>query len=273
MANIRLKSRRELEIMAQAGQIVADTLLLLKERAVPGVTTRALNDLAEDFIRQRNAISSYPAVGFDGVVCTSINHEVVHGIPGARVLRDGDLLSLDIAAIYGGYHGDAAITVGVGTISSQASHLLKVTETALALAISLATPGRHLHDIGASVQMYVESEGCSVVRGLVGHGIGRSMWEEPQVPNYRQDTRGPVLRPGMVFTIEPMVNAGKPDIKVLGDQWTIVTKDRKLSAHFEHTIAVTEKGPRILTRPSNPQAMWGQEPPQLDIGARVALSV
>ena len=260
MANIKRKSQREVETIAHAGQIVADTLLMLKQHAVQGVTTRELNALADEYLAHRGAQSSYPAVNFDGVVCTSLNDEVVHGIPGSRVLRNGDLLSLDIAAIYDGYHGDAAITFGIGPIGEQAQHLLAVTEGALALAISLATVGRHLFDIGAAVQMYVERQGCSVVRNLVGHGIGRSMWEEPQVPNYRQDTRGPLLRPGMVFTIEPMVNLGKPDIRLLEDEWTIVTEDHQLSAHFEHTIAVTSNGPRILTQPSDPQATWATLP-------------
>lgn len=273
MASIRLKSAREIETMAEAGQVVADTLLLLRANAAPGVTTRHLNDLAEAYIHRRGAVSSYPEVGFDGVVCTSINEQVVHGIPGGRVLAAGDLLSLDIAVIYNGFHADAALTFGVGPLSPQARHLETVTERALALGISLATSGRHLHEIGAAIQLHVEREGCSVVRGLVGHGIGRSMWEEPQVPNYRQDTRGPILRPGMVFTIEPMVNLGHADTRTLADQWTIVTRDRKLSAHFEHTIVVTEQGPRILTMPSDRAAVWGMVPPASSAGLRVASSI
>jgi methionyl aminopeptidase len=169
-------------------------------------------------------------------------------------------VSLDIAAIYGGYHGDAAITAGVGLLSPQARHLAESTEQALALGISLATPGRHLYDISAAIHEFVESKGLSVVRNLVGHGIGRSMWEEPQVPNYRQASRGIVLRPGMVFTIEPMVNAGHPETVVLADKWTIVTKDRKLSAHFEHTVAITESGPWVLTEPSDQARMWARGP-------------
>lgn len=247
--------------MQQAGQIVADTLVLLKTSLRPGMTTRELNTIAEEYLRSRQAVTSYTEVGFDGVVCVSINDEVVHGIPGKRVLRDGDVVSLDIAAIYQGYHGDAAITVGVGDVSRDARHLLRSTEAALALGISLATVGRHLFDISAAIHDYVERQGLSVVRNLVGHGIGRSMWEEPQVPNYRQDTRGPVLRAGMVFTIEPMVNAGRAETRVLSDKWTIVTKDRKLSAHFEHTVAVTDAGPRILTLASDPSAVWALDPP------------
>ena len=260
MPNVRLKSTRELDIMRRAGQIVADTLVMLRGELREGVTTRSLNDLAQQYLENQGAITSYAAVGFDGVVCGSINEEVVHGIPGPRVLRAGDLVSLDIAAIYGGYHGDAAVTAGVGLLSPQAAHLAESTEQALALGISLATPGRHLYDISAAIQEFVESKGLSVVRNLVGHGIGRSMWEEPQVPNYRQDSRGIVLRPGMVFTIEPMVNAGRAETVMLGDKWTIVTKDKKLSAHFEHTIAITESGPRVLTEPTDVAKMWARGP-------------
>ena len=261
MANIRLKSSRELEIMQQAGQIVADTLLLLRQNLQPGITTRELNRIAEDSIVSRGAVTSYTEVGFDGVVCVSVNDEVVHGIPGKRVLREGDLVSLDIAAIYQGYHGDAALTAGVGIISPEARHLITSTEQALALGISLATAGRHIYDISAAIHAFVESKGLSVVRNLVGHGIGRSMHEDPQMPNYRQDTRGPVLRAGTTFTIEPMVNAGKADTRVLGDKWTIVTRDHRLSAHFEHTIAVTNGPARILTLPSDASSAWALVPP------------
>ena len=259
---IRLKSARELNIMQAAGRIVADTLVLLKEHAREGIATGALNTLAEESLRAAGAVTSYREVGYDfGVVCVSINEQIVHGIPGSRVLKQGDLVSLDIAATYQGYHADAAITVGVGTLSPQARHLLETTESALALGISLATVGRHLHDISAAIQDFVEHRHLSVVRNLVGHGIGRSMWEAPQVPNFRQDKRGPVLRAGTVFTIEPMVNAGRPDNKTLPDKWTIVTRDKKASAHFEHTVAVTAEGPRILTLPGNPAGVWAANPP------------
>jgi methionyl aminopeptidase len=262
MPNIRLKSARELELMRQAGQIVADTLLLLRAHLREGISTRELNSIAADYIKERGALSSYTHVNFDGVVCVSVNEEIVHGIPGKRKLRAGDLVSLDIAATYAGYHADAAITAGVGLISPQARHLMESTEQALALGISLATPGRHLFDISAAIQDYVESQRLSVVRNLVGHGIGKSMWEEPQVPNYRQNMRGPILRPGMVFTIEPMINAGRADTKTLDDKWTIVTSDHKLSAHFEHTIVVTESGPRIITEPTEKSQTWALLPPQ-----------
>jgi methionyl aminopeptidase len=224
------------------------------------MTTRELNRIAEEHLRRNGAVSSYREVAFDGVLCVSINDQVVHGIPGARVLREGDLVSLDLAAIYGGYHADAALTAGLGTISPIAQRLLDVTEQALALGISLATPGRPLHDISAVVQDYIEGQGFGVVRNLVGHGIGRSMWEPPEVPNYRPDKRGPVLRSGMTFTIEPMVNAGKPDVVKLDDDWTIVSEDGSLSAHFEHTIAVTDHGPRVLTVPTDRAEAWALSP-------------
>jgi methionyl aminopeptidase len=273
MANIRPKSARELRVMQQAGQIVADTLLLLRAHLKDGTTTRELNTIADEYIASRGARTSYAQVGFDGVVCVSVNDEVVHGIPGTRVLRAGDVVSLDIAVIFDGYHADAAITAGVGLISPQAQHLLAATEQALALGISLATTGRHLFDISAAIHDYVESQGLSVVRNLVGHGIGRSMWEDPQVPNYRQPSRGPVLRAGTVFTIEPMVNAGGPDTRTLDDEWTIVTVDRKLSAHFEHTIAVTNEGPKVLTMPTDTGQAWAMSPPAFMPPVRVARSM
>jgi methionyl aminopeptidase len=237
----------------------------LRSRVQAGISTAELNTLAEDYLKQHGAATSYKEVGFDyGVVCVSINEQIVHGIPGHRVLKDGDLVSLDIAAMYKGYHADAAVSVGVGTLAPAVRHLLDTTEQALALGISLATVGRHLHDISALIQDYVESRHLSVVRNLVGHGIGRKMWEAPQVPNFRQDTRGPVLRAGTVFTIEPMVNAGRADNKVMPDKWTIVTKGRKPSAHFEHTIAVTADGPRILTSPTDKTAVWAAVPPRIE---------
>ncbi|HVC79902.1 MAG TPA: type I methionyl aminopeptidase [Chloroflexota bacterium] len=259
---IRLKSARELDLMQAAGRVVADTLVLLKEHAREGVTTAALNALAEESLQAGGAVTSYRQVGFDfGVVCVSINEQIVHGIPGNRVLKQGDVVSLDIAAIRQGYHADAAITVGIGTLTTQARHLLETTEQALALGISLATVGRHLHDISAAIQEFVERRHLNVMRNLVGHGIGRQMWEAPQVPNFRQNNRGPVLRAGTVFTIEPMVSIGRPDNKTLPDKWTIVTRDRKAAAHFEHTVAVTADGPRILTLPGNPASVWAGNPP------------
>jgi methionyl aminopeptidase len=249
--------------MQQGGRIVADTLVLLRSNLRPGISTRSLNDLAADFIHSQGAESSYIDVQFDGVVCVSVNEEVVHGIPGSRLLRAGDVVSLDIAVKYRGYHADAAITVGVGTISPVAQRLLQATEASLALGISLSTVGRHLGDISAAIQDYLEAGGFGVIRNLAGHGIGHSMWEEPQVPNYRDGSRGPILPAGAVFTIEPMVSAGRPAVHMLEDGWTIVTDDRKLAAHFEHTVAVTKAGPRILTVPSDPAQLWASAPPQI----------
>jgi methionyl aminopeptidase len=255
--------------MARAGRIVADTLVLLRGSLRPGMTTRELNRITEDYLRRHGAVSSYREVEFDGVLCVSINDQVVHGIPGARVLREGDLVSLDLAAIYGGYHADAAITVGLGAISPVARRLLDVTEQSLALGISLATPGRPLDDISAVVQDFIEDQGFGVVRNLVGHGIGRSMWEPPEVPNYRPEKRGPVLRSGMTFTIEPMVNAGRPEVVKLEDDWTIVSEDGSLSAHFEHTLAVTDHGPRVLTVPTDRAAAWALSPPRAGVGTHL----
>ncbi len=245
--------------MREADNIVADTLLMLSDHARPGVTTRELDDLATEYIRGRGAMPSFPLVQFDGTTCISVNNEIVHGIPGKRVLRDGDIVSLDLGVIYRGWHGDAAITVPVGRISAEAQRLLDVTARSLALAIAQVRPGGHLHDIGGAVEDYIASERMGLVRKYVGHGIGRDMHEEPQVYNYRpaKGGRGPVLRAGMVLAIEPMVNLGKDDTVTLGDKWTVVTKDGSLSAHFEHSVAVTAQGFEILSRPSDPSRMWG----------------
>jgi methionyl aminopeptidase len=262
MVTIRPKSARELELMQQGGRIVADTLVLLRSHLRPGISTRSLNDLAAEYIQSQGAQSSYIEVDFDGVVCVSVNEEVVHGIPGDRVLRAGDVVSLDIAVKYHGYHADAALTAGVGAISPVAQRLLRTTEEALALGLSLATVGRHLGDISAAIQDYVEADGFGIIRNLAGHGIGRSMWEDPQVLNYRDGSRGPILPAGAVFTIEPMVSSGHFGVHTLGDGWTIVTNDRKVAAHFEHTVAVTKDGPKILTVPSDPSQLWAAAPPR-----------
>jgi methionyl aminopeptidase len=256
---IILKSPRELSLMREADRIVADTLVLLADNARPGVTTRELNDLATDYVTGCGAMPSFPLVNFDGTICISANDEIVHGIPGRRVLRAGDIVSLDLGVIYKGWHGDAAITVPVGEISPEARHLLAVTEKALALAIAQVRPGGHLHDIGGAVEDLVTAERMGLVRQYVGHGIGREMHEEPQVHNYRppKGGRGPVLRPGMVLAIEPMVNLGTSETVTLSDRWTVVTKDGSFSAHFEHSVAVTPQGYEILSRPSDPSRMWG----------------
>lgn len=256
---IVLKSPREIAVLREADRIVADTLVLLADHARPGVTTRELDALATQYVRSQGAEPSFPLVKFDGTICISVNDEIVHGIPGKRALRDGDVVSLDLGVIYKGWHGDAAITVPVGRISAEAQRLLDVTSRALALAIAQVRPGGHLYDIGGAVEDYIAAERMGLVRQYVGHGIGREMHEEPQVHNYRPEKggRGPVLRPGMVLAIEPMVNLGKDETKTLDDKWTVVTKDGSFSAHFEHSVAVTTSGYEILSRPSDPSRMWG----------------
>ncbi len=256
---ITLKSPRDIALMREADRIVADTLTLLAEHARPGVTTRELDRLAWEYIRGQGAEPSFPLVKFDGAACVSVNNEVVHGIPGKRVLREGDIVSLDLGVVYKGWHGDAALTAPVGKVGPDAQRLLDVTKRALALAIARVAPGAHLYDIGGAVEDYVKGLRLGLVRQYVGHGVGREMHEEPQVPNYRPEGkgRGPVLRPGMVIAIEPMVNLGGDATKALKDGWTVVTKDGSLSAQFEHSVAVTATGYDILSRPSDPTRMWG----------------
>ena len=269
---IILKSPRELALIREADNIVADTLVLLADNARPGVTTRELDELATEYVSSRDARPSFPLVNFDGTICISVNDEIVHGIPGKRVLREGDIVSLDLGVIYKGWHGDAAITVPVGRISADAQRLLDVTSRALALAISKVRPGAHLHDVGGAVEDSVNIARMGLVRQYVGHGIGRDMHEEPQVPNYRPDKggRGPVLRPGIVLAIEPMVNLGRADTVALGDGWTVVTKDHSLSAHFEHSVAVTAQGYEILSRPTEPARMWS-DPNDYGLGRNESL--
>jgi methionyl aminopeptidase len=249
---ITIKSPREIETMAAAGRIVAETLALVRAHARAGVSTAELDRLAEDFIRSHpGARPSFKGLyDFPATLCTSINQEVVHGIPSPkRVLRDGDLLSVDVGVWLEGLHADSAATLPVGGVSDEAQRLLAVTQQALAAGIAAARAGNHVGDIGHAVQEVAEKAGYSVVRELVGHGIGSSFHEEPQVPNYGKPRRGPRLTPGMTIAIEPMVNMGGPEIQTLDDHWTVVTADGTLSAHFEHTVAVGEDGvaPRILT--------------------------
>ena len=248
---ITIKSAKEIETMAAAGRIVADTLALVGRQARPGISTEQLDRVAEDFIRSHpGAKPSFKGLyDFPATLCTSINHEVVHGIPSARrVLREGDLLSVDVGVWLNGLHADAAATFPVGKVSAEAERLLKVTQEALAAGIAQARAGNHVGDIGYAVQAVAEKAGYSVVRELVGHGIGSSFHEEPQVPNYGKPKRGPRLTAGMTIAIEPMVNAGGPEIRTLDDKWTVVTEDGSLSAHFEHTVAIADSDPRVLTR-------------------------
>ena len=248
---IQLKSPREIEMMAQGGAILADTVAFLHERAAPGMSTLELDQLAEEFIRSHEgATPSFKGLyGFPGSICTSINNEIVHGIPSKkRVLRDGDLLSIDVGVRFRGFHTDSATTVAIGAVDETSRRLLETTVRALEAGIAAAQAGNHIGDIGAAVQGVVEREGFSVVRDLVGHGIGAEFHEEPQVPNYGKPRRGTKLAPGLTIAIEPMVNAGSPKTRTLPDRWTIVTVDGARSAHFEHTVVVTNEGPRVLTR-------------------------
>ena len=245
---IILKSSDELASMKQAGNLVAKTIATMKDAIRPGITTGELDKLAEDVIRNHGGIPAFKGYhGFPASICSSVNEQVVHGIPGIRKLDCGDIISIDIGTIVDGFYGDAAVTLPVGDISDEAKRLLAVTEGSLMAGIDKALAGNRLSDISNAVQMYVEGEGFSVVRDYVGHGIGRSMHEDPQIPNYGQPGRGPRLEPGMVLAIEPMVNVGSYRVETLEDNWTVVTADRSLSAHFEHTVAVTENGPVILT--------------------------
>jgi len=249
---ITIKSPREIETMATAGRIVAQTLALVQRRVRPGVSTEELDRLAEEFIRSHpGARPSFKGLyDFPATLCTSLNHEVVHGIPSAkRLLAEGDLLSVDVGVWLEGLHADSAATFPVGSVSPEAERLLSVTRQALAAGVAQARAGNHVGDIGHAVQEVAETAGYSVVRELVGHGIGSAFHEEPQVPNYGKPKRGPRLMPGMTIAIEPMVNAGGAGIRTLDDKWTVVTEDGSLSAHFEHTVAIRENGgpPRLLT--------------------------
>jgi methionyl aminopeptidase len=250
------RSASELEQMREAGRLVAEVLTEMASKVVPGVTTAELDELAEKRIRQAGATPAFKGYhGYPATICASINEEVIHGIPsGRRVLNEGDIISIDVGASLDGYFGDSAITLPVGQVSEQAATLLRVTEESLYKAIEQVRAGARISDIGHAVQRHVESWGFSVVREFVGHGIGRRMHEEPQVPNYGEPGRGPRLAEGMVLAIEPMVNAGKPAVKVLADGWTAVTRDQSLSAHFEHTVAVTSGEPWVLTTREVPVA-------------------
>jgi methionyl aminopeptidase len=247
---IIVKSPREIEIMKTANQIVAETHAFLAERIVPGISTAEIDQLAEEFIRSRDAEPSFKGYrGFPASVCISINEEVVHGIPDKnRFLESGDIVSLDIGTFYEGFNGDAARTVAVGDIDAETNKLLDITEQSLYKGIEQAINGNNLTDISNAVQSYVESHNLSVVREYVGHGIGRDMHEDPQIPNFGPPGRGPRLKKGMTLAIEPMVNMGSFKVKTLSDGWTVVTKDRSRSAHFEHTIVITDDKPLILSK-------------------------
>ena len=245
---ISCKSERELEKMRASGRVTAQTLATLKQAVKPGITTKEIDALAERLIRAQGGAPAFLGYhGFTGSICASVNDEVVHGIPSGRTLRPGDLLKIDIGTVLDGWYSDMACTVAVGEVSKEAQRLMAVTEESLYIGIAAVQAGAHVSDIGNAVQTYVERNGYSVVRALVGHGVGTSLHEEPAVPNFGRKGAGAVLKPGMVFAIEPMVNAGKPDVRTLDDHWTVVTQDGKLSAHFEHTVAVKHDGYEILT--------------------------
>jgi methionyl aminopeptidase len=242
------KSEQEIEAMARAGRVVADTLALLGESLRPGVTTRELDAIAEDYIRSQGGAPTFKGYhGFPASICTSPNSMVVHGIPGEYRIEDGDLLSVDVGVTLDDFVADSAYTFSVGSISDETQRLLDVGQAALEAGIAEARPGNHVGDISAAVQRTVEEAGFAVVKSLVGHGVGRSMHEEPQIPNWGEPGRGPLLASGMTLAIEPMINAGSAEVVVADDRWSISTDDGSLSAHFEHTVAVTEGGPRILT--------------------------
>ncbi len=245
---IVLKSARELERMRKAGWIVREAHREVQKAIRPGVTTKELDRIADRVIRKHGAVPSFKGYnGFPGSICTSINDELVHGIPGTRVLREGDIISIDIGAQYEGYHGDSAWTYPVGRISETAEKLLRVTEESLYRGLAKAVPGARIGDISHAIQSYVEAQGFSIVREYVGHGIGRELHEEPSVPNFGSPGRGLRLKPGMTLAVEPMVNEGSRYVRTLNDNWTVVTVDGSLCAHFEHTIAITEEGHEILT--------------------------
>lgn len=245
---IIIKSQRELELMRKAGKITALALEEIAKHIKPGITTLELNKIAEEFILSHNAIPTFKGYqGFPAAICTSVNEEVVHGIPGLKTLKDGDIISVDVGAEFEGYNGDAARTFPVGNVKSDAMHLIEVTKQSFFEGIVYAKPGYRLSDISNAVQRYVESYNFSVVRDYVGHGIGQKMHEDPQIPNFGPPGKGPRLRQGMTLAIEPMVNMGGYEVYTLENNWTVVTKDGSLSAHYENTIAITDGEPEILT--------------------------
>ena len=247
---IILKTPAEIAVMAEASRVVAEALAIVKKAVSPGVSTEELDRIAEEAIRSRGAVPAFKGYrNYPKTLCASVNEQVVHGIPSKRKLKEGDIIGLDLGAIVGGFYGDSAVTVTVGRIPEETAKLVQVTEEALYLGIKEAVVGNRLTDISNAVQQHVESAGFSVVTEFVGHGIGRQLHEEPQVPNYGKPGQGPRLQPGMVLAIEPMVNMGRSAVRVLEDRWTAVTVDGSLSAHFEHTIAVQPSGaPRILSQ-------------------------
>jgi methionyl aminopeptidase len=245
---IILKSPEEIEKMTQACQVVAKTLVFLKDKVKPGISTKQLEQIAEEYIRDNNAIPAFKGYkGYPASICASVNEEVIHGIPTERILEEGDILGIDLGVYKDGFFGDAAHTFPVGKIDPEAERLIKITEESLYIGIDKAQVGNRISDISHSIQRHIELNGFSVVRAFVGHGIGRDLHEDPQIPNFGDPGRGPRLKPGMTLAIEPMVNEGGYEVVVLDDGWTAVTMDGKLSAHCEHTILITSSSPKILT--------------------------
>jgi methionyl aminopeptidase len=250
---ILIKSKKEIDYIRESCKIVAETLQLLKANVRTGITTLELDKIAEDYIRSNNATPAFKgysqggAPGFPGSICASLDDEVVHGIPGSRVLKDGEIVSIDIGVIKNGFFGDAALTVAVGNISTEKQKLMEVTERSLYLGIEQAVVGNRVHDISNAVQTYVEENGFSIVRDLCGHGVGKFLHEDPSIPNFGKKGTGPKLKNGMTLAIEPMVNAGKYNVTTANDGWTILTADGSTSAHFEHTILINNSSPEILT--------------------------
>jgi methionyl aminopeptidase len=250
---ILIKSKKEIDYIRESCRIVAETLQLLKANVRVGISTIELDKIAEDYIRSNNAIPAFKgysqggAPGFPGSICSSVDDEVVHGIPGSRILKDGEIVSLDIGVLKNGYYGDAALTVSVGNITDEKQKLMNVTKRSLQLGIEQAVAGNKVHDISNAVQVYVETNGFSIVRDLCGHGVGKFLHEDPSIPNFGRKGTGPKLKNGMTLAIEPMVNAGKYDVVTAKDGWTIITADGSTSAHFEHTILINNNLPEILT--------------------------
>lgn len=246
--SITIKTHQQIEYMRQAGKIVAESLHIVEKAITPGITTQELDSIVEKYILSKGATPSFKGYGgFPASICTSVNNEVVHGIPSSRILKDGDIISVDIGACINGFHGDAANTFEVGTVSEDAKKLIQITRQSFFEGFKKAVQSNRLYDISSAIQQYVEGNGFSVVRSFVGHGIGQQMHEEPQVPNYGTAGHGPRLVPGMTIAVEPMVNQGHYDVKVLSNNWTVVTIDGSLSAHYENTILITNNEPQILT--------------------------
>lgn len=248
---IEIKSPEEIEKLRQAGRVLARIAADLKPKIRSGIKSQDIDQIAEELIRKSGGLAAFKGYrGFPASVCVSINEEIVHGIPGERTINDGDIVSLDIGINWDGFFSDTAFTVGIGSISSQKQKLINAAKRALEIGISKVKVNNHLGDISAAIQRFVESQGFSVVRDFVGHGIGRSMHEDPEIPNFGQAHQGTLLKAGMVLAIEPMVNMGSWEAEILSNGWTAVTKDREPSAHFEHTVAITSQGPEVLTNPS-----------------------